>query len=61
MFYVYHKVKGDRISPAEYKLLASHNSREQANIDAEAYNARNGYKVGGMHRAVVRTRQVVLM
>jgi hypothetical protein len=58
MFHVYHKVKGDRAGPAEYKLLFSRPTREQAKEDAEAYNTRNGYKAGGLHVAVVLTRMV---
>jgi hypothetical protein len=58
MFHVYHKVKGDRAGPAEYELLASHPTRERAKEVAEAYNKRHGYKAGGFHRAVVRTRMV---
>jgi hypothetical protein len=58
MFHVYHKVKGDRAGPADYQLLASHPTREQAKADAEAYNRKHGFKAGGFHRAVVRTRMV---
>lgn len=58
MFHVYHKVKGDRAGPTDYKWLASHPTREQAKEDAEVYNRKHGYKAGGIHRAVVRTRLV---
>ena len=58
MFHVYHKVKGDRAGPADYRLLASHPTREQAKAEAEKYNNEHGYKASGFHRAVVRTRMV---
>ena len=58
MFHVYHKVKGDRAGPADYKLLASYPTREQAKAEAEKYNREHRYTACSIHSAVVRTRMV---
>lgn len=61
MFYVYHKVKGDRLQGPEYRLLGEYEVRVAAHMAAVDYNRMNGYKKGGMHFAVVRVRQVKQM
>ena len=61
MFYVYHKVKGDRAGSADYELLFSDADRKAADAFAEKYNTQHGYTPRGIHCAVVRTRQVKQM
>jgi hypothetical protein len=58
-FYVYHKVKGDRMDGPDYELLDTFDDKEKAEQYANAYNTEHGYKKGqGFHSAVVRTRKV---
>jgi hypothetical protein len=58
MFYVYHKVKGDRLQGPEYRFLGEHEVRVAAAVAAADYNQARGYKARGMHCAVVRQRKV---
>lgn len=58
-FYVYHKVKGDRLSGPDYDLLDTFDDQAKAQAFADAYNDQHGYKKSvGFHFAVVRTRKV---
>ena len=58
MFYVYHKVKGDRLSGPDYELLGEYEVRVAAHMAAVDYNRSRGYKARGIHYAVVRQRKV---
>lgn len=58
MFYVYHKIRGDRLSGPEYRLLGWCEGRVAADAAAVAYNQQNGYTQRGLHCAVVRVRPV---
>ena len=58
MFYVYHKVKGDRVSGPDYRLLGEFEVRVAAHMEAVEYNRAHGYKARGVHYAVVRQRKV---
>jgi hypothetical protein len=58
-FYVYHKVKGDRIGGPDYALLDTFDDKAKAEAFADCYNQQHGYrKTAGFHCAVVRTRKV---
>jgi hypothetical protein len=58
-FYVYHKVKGDRLEGPSYDLLDTFDERDKADQFANEYNTKRGYTKGqGFHLAVVRTRKV---
>jgi hypothetical protein len=58
-FYVYHKVKGDRMGGPDYDLLDTFTDKGKAEAFADSYNKDNGYsKNHGFHCAVVRTRKV---
>ena len=56
-FYVYHKVKGDRMGGPDYELLSTHPSIELANRDADL--RRKSIKQNGFHSIVVRIRRVI--
>jgi hypothetical protein len=57
-FYVYHKVKGDRLGGPDYDLLDTFDDKGKAEKFADEYNSDNGFKKSGFHFAVVRTRRV---
>lgn len=51
-FYVYHKVKGDRMGGADYDHESTHDTREGADAAAKALNSKKGQ---GFQSYVVRT------
>jgi len=57
-FYVYHKVKGDRMGGPDYDLLDTFDDKDKADRYADDYNTEHGYGKSGFHLAVVRTRRV---
>ncbi len=55
-FYVYFKQQGGRGIPASYELIKTCTSKEEAETEARAYNAKHGHKNNrsSIDRAVVR-------